>query len=269
MLRVVCGVPGAGKSYYAVNHLLTSYYEWSKDLDQWVPRDSELAVITNIEGFSQGINLETEIDLAGGLRQFFNYEYLHKRFESRKVVFVIDEAQHLLPFTLKDIDIFLYFQKHRHLGHDIYLLTQDPDLLAKGVRAQAEFYIEAVRRSYNIGRTLRYKFVDPLSREPWQTKSLVRDARVQSFYRSMIGNEVEKHSSVPLRKFLVLGLAATVVGAILFYSLTGGRMFKGQLKTPEKTAAQKKQESKTGLGRCQCTTLADNKSCSSSGLYGR
>ncbi|GAX59851.1 hypothetical protein SCALIN_C04_0339 [Candidatus Scalindua japonica] len=36
-IRLIQGKIDSGKAYYAVNHVLKSYYTWSDELDSWVP----------------------------------------------------------------------------------------------------------------------------------------------------------------------------------------------------------------------------------------
>lgn len=220
-VRIIEGVPGAGKSFYAVQHILNTYYRWDEKTDDFVLkkewREEGLTVITNIDGFKHGVALSELVEAAGGLDRFFLYDYQASMFAGKRVVYLIDEAQGVFPFTYRNTDVMLFFQKHRHLGMDVYLLTQDADLMCKGLRALAEYHIRAVRRSLQVAGEMRFQFVDPNTKEVWRTKVLKRDYRVFAFYRSMDQFEVEKHSSVPLRfAAIAICLCLTAVGVFYF-----------------------------------------------------
>jgi hypothetical protein len=224
-VRIITGVPGSGKTNYAVQHLLNSYFQWDEGTDGWKLTEENLLIISNIDGFPYSISLQDEFDKCGGMENFFKYEYQAMIFPEKKVVYLIDEAQHLFPFTCRNVEMFLYFQKHRHLGHDVYLITQDADLLAKGLRALAEYHIEAQRRSYSLAGEFRYRFVDPITKDVWKTKVLKRDRRVFAFYRSMETTETEKLKSVPIRQIGICVALFAFLAVAMGYLLTGGRIF--------------------------------------------
>ena len=232
-IRIVEGVPGSGKSYFAVHHLLTKYFRWDKDLSEWVKKDewATLVLVTNIDGFPYSVPLEKLVEGAGSLEQFFTYEYQEQLSAGAPYVYLIDEAQGLFPYTYRDTRVFLFFQKHRHLGMDIYLITQDADHLAKGLRSLSEFHIVAARRSLSFAGELRYRFVDPQTRECWQTKVLKKDGRIFSFYKSFSALETEKQASVP-RRFFFMFAAAVVVVLLVFYWGFIYRLRKADATTP-------------------------------------
>lgn len=68
-----------------------------------------------------------------------------------------DELDSWVPKE-KDVDVFLFFLMHRHLGCDIYLITQDTRCLAKELQQLSEYVIKAVRHSNSIGKSFTYKF---------------------------------------------------------------------------------------------------------------
>src|SRR5581483_1584352 len=240
-IRIVEGVPGSGKSYFAVHHLLTKYFRWDSDLSEWVKKDdwSTLVIVTNIDGFPYSESLEKLVEDAGSLEQFFSYEYQERLSAGAPYVYLIDEAQGLFPYTYRDTRVFLFFQKHRHLGMDIYLITQDADHLAKCLRSLSEFHIVAARRSLSFMGELRYRFVDPQTRECWQTKVLRKDGRIFSFYRSFSALETERQSSVPRRFFTVFAVAVVLVIAIFYWGFIY-RLRKTDAAVPPQVATVEK-----------------------------
>lgn len=234
-LRIIDGVPGCGKTYFAVDHCLKSFYEYDPDVDRWKPRDLETVLITNIDSFSMGVSLEQEMEVVGGdVVEYFNYEFLAKRFENKRVVWIIDEAQALFHTKFFSQSVFLFFQKHRHLGFDFYLVTQEADLIVKSIRSLAEYYIRAVRRTLSLMGEFRYKFVEPLSGKAWRTKTLRRDPRVFAVYKSMVGFETEKMGSIP-RKFLLLSAGLLIAAVLVLYGFVHYRLHR--VAAPKPVAA--------------------------------
>lgn len=217
-IRIIEGVPGSGKTYFAVHHLLSKYFFFDQSLSEWVrkPEFSSLVLVTNIDRFPFSVSLDSLIETAGSLEKFFSYEYQENLTSGFPYVYLIDEVQSLFPYTYRDTRVFLFFQKHRHLGIDIYLITQDADHLAKGLRSLAEFHIVAVRRSLSLAGELRYRFTDPNTRECWHTKVLRKDGKIFSFYRSFSSSETESSPSIP-RRFIALFLVCVVVVFVIGY----------------------------------------------------
>ncbi len=217
-IRVIGGIPGAGKTYYAIWHLLQKYFHWSEDVDEYVAVDPSVRVIHNIDSLLLGESLEPLIEAAGGVTTFFTRKYQEDNFPGR-VVYLIDEAQRLFDSRFHDKEVFYFFQYHRHLGQDIYLIVQDESHLAKGLRNLAEYYIRAVRRSLSLFGGFRYKFFDsPDSGEAFRTKSLRRDRRIFRLYSSMVAEEFEKIGSIPRRfVFIFLLLIALLVGGFYWF----------------------------------------------------
>ncbi|WP_096892983.1 zonular occludens toxin domain-containing protein [Candidatus Scalindua japonica] len=84
-----------------------------------------------------------------------------------------------------------FFQMHRHLGCDIYLITQDVRCLARELQQLAEYVIKAVRGSNSIGKSFTYKFYS--GDECFKTKRIKQDQKVFGMYRSMIIGEGEDY----------------------------------------------------------------------------
>jgi zona occludens toxin (predicted ATPase) len=133
------------------------------------------------------------------------------------VVYIIDEAQSGNYFHRKfyDVNVFLFFQMHRHLGCDIYLITQDARCLARELQQLAEYVIKAVRRSNSIGKSFTYKFYS--GDECFKTKRIKQDQKVFGMYRSMIIGEGEKIKSIPFKHILIFVGLVVCAGIISCY----------------------------------------------------
>ncbi|MBW2635708.1 MAG: DUF2075 domain-containing protein, partial [Deltaproteobacteria bacterium] len=161
-IRVITGVPGSGKTYLAVHHLLENYFKWSKDRQEYIkkPNFEDLTIITNIDGFMlDHINLNDALKKANvNIETFFTKDYQEKITEKyNKIIYIIDEAQQYFHRRFYNKDVFYYFEYHRHLGHDIYIVTQDRLLIPKDLYLLAELELRAVKRSLSLGGELKYK----------------------------------------------------------------------------------------------------------------
>ena len=111
-IRLIQGKIGSGKTYYAVNHVLKSYYTWSDELDSWVPKekDVDVRVYTNIKNMKLGEDLDKFISDAGGLSSFFNNKYQETFCMNSNVIYIIDEAQSGNYFHRKfyDVNVFSF-----------------------------------------------------------------------------------------------------------------------------------------------------------------
>jgi zona occludens toxin len=216
-IRIIEGKIGSGKTYYAVNHVLRSWFRWCNTTDAWVIKktDIDVKVYTNIKNMKLGFDLDVAIEAAGGLDSFFNVEYQEKFCHNSNVIYIIDEAQGGNYFHRKfyDVKVFLFFQMHRHLGIDIYLVTQDTKCLAKELRELAEYVIVAVPRTKSIGNCFTYKFYS--GKDCFNTKRIKKDSKVFNMYRSMLLKEGEKVKSA-LVKYIVYFVLIIVVTGLAF-----------------------------------------------------
>jgi hypothetical protein len=212
-LRVIDGVPGSGKTFYAVRHLALHYFRKSP-LTGLYHLDRDCLIVTNIDGFKpEHLGLQGEIEKAGAaarakiessdlterrkdaalekldpVAEFFSYEY-QERFKEDKppLVYVIDEAQRYfrkgMDRVLKERRVFDYFEYHRHWGQDIYLVTQNVRKLPADIVYLPEYIVCAVPRSRSIGIGFKYHWVS--SGETIKTETCRADPEIFDLYQSM------------------------------------------------------------------------------------
>lgn len=131
----VTGKPGSGKSFWAVHHLVTKYFNWNEIHREFLPKFGA-ALVTNLDKLRlDHYELDEMIDKAGGVNKFFTVDYQRevlKRFI--RIVYIIDEAGKYFPPGFKDEKVLFFFQYHRHLGIDVYLISVGlQDVLANGL----------------------------------------------------------------------------------------------------------------------------------------
>ena len=100
-IRFVTGIPGSGKSYWAVDHIVKTYFTYRKEDDEYIPKKNEdsqktYTIITNIDSLLlPHIDLEKAIEASElSIDQFFTKNYqdkIHNKYSH--IVYVIDEAQ--------------------------------------------------------------------------------------------------------------------------------------------------------------------------------
>ena len=232
-IRIIQGVPGSGKTYYAVRHLAENYFERQQDGRYELIKPC--TIITNIDSFQpEHVSLQAACKEAGGYKEFFTEEYQRQysaQFE-HQIIYLIDEAQKLFRKNARDLnDVFTYFELHRHLGHDIYLITQNAKKLPTDLVVLTEYIIEAAPRSRSVIGEFKYKWLsdgEVLKREGFRP-----DAGVFALYKSMDVAESEKISNPVMKTFwTVITVCALVIGLGCYY-------FKAHWIDPNKEALAK------------------------------
>jgi len=219
-IRIIEGVPGSGKSYYAVKHLADKYFQKQSDGRYELVRPC--TIITNIDDFQPDhIQLKPLVKEVGGIKVFFE-EYFQKALTDclgGQIVYIIDEAQKWFRKGARDLDsVFSYFEYHRHFGHDIYLITQNSKKLPYDIACLTEYTIVAAPRTRSVIGEFKYKWIsdgDIIKRE-----GLKPDNGVFALYKSMDLKESEKIKNPVMR----------TVGLVVAFSLVVGLCFAFYLK---------------------------------------
>lgn len=210
MITLVTGVPGAGKTLYAVSTILDN-----------LKTDSPRPVFSNIDGLDYDALKCFPLSEA----QIFDL----RQFSDMSAIIIIDECQRFYPprpSGSKVPEYISYFNVHRHDGLDIILITQGPKLIDRQIRDVVGEHIH-FSRPFNMKKNFMYRWSscndDP---EPSRTESnavktmqpLNKD--VFKFYKSTVENT---HSSrFPIRKLVIFGIyifIAVSLFALVIYSL--------------------------------------------------
>lgn len=229
MIHIVEGVPGSGKSYYAVNYLIQNFFDYDSFYNEYKEKENKnVLVITNIEDLKvKHLNLDILLDRFT-LEKFFtvdNFERIQKQYRVKNIIVIIDEAQRYFDRKFYNKDVFYFFQYHRHLGVDIFLITQSKNTISKELVVLAEYIIRAVPRSLQVG-AFRYKFYD-VNGNFLFSKSLKKDKKVFNAYSSMKVEEVNKpknviYSKIAFAVFSFVFVLFSVPLVLKFFWLGGG-----------------------------------------------
>jgi len=122
-------------------------------------------------------------------------------------------------FTPQDRVKIFWLTYHRHLNHEIILLTQNKSLINSKYRAIPEQFIEAQPRSKKLfSSTLNYKHYASFAMrksDQFNSSSIKTDLKIFDLYQS--GNKSAQKSI--LVKFIVILGFGLVVAVFLFYNL--------------------------------------------------
>ena len=195
MIRLITGIPGAGKTLLAVELILDEMAKGGRP------------VFANINGLShekiRSFPLEKPeewFDLPDGS------------------LIVIDECQQHFPprpSGSKVPECVARFETHRHQGLDIILVTQHPSLIDQNIRRLVELHQHCYRAFGRKGRTILQWNVCNLDPNPKQSESTAErqskkfDARLFDYYKS--ASLHTDRARWPYRKIATFGLALLVV----------------------------------------------------------
>lgn len=213
MIRIVQGNPGSGKSYYAVNYVadkLSTYDPLYKDHKL----NDGVLIITNLENLRvHHLDFDKMIERFT-LEKFLtieNFEVIKEKYKARHMVLIIDEAQKYLDSKFYNKDVFYFFQYHRHIGLDIFLLTQSVSTICRQLPPLCEFILEAAPRSKGVAGTFRYKFKDPKGTFMY-SKAIRKKQETFAMYQSFSSDEAEKPKNVLTHWIVTAVVVMFVVG---------------------------------------------------------
>jgi hypothetical protein len=211
---IITGAPGSGKTYYAVNHLLRKHFFYDKVLHEYMPKH-RLSLVTNIDSFRLDHVSLSEVLTRTPLETFFTVEHQVEFLKERPgLVYIIDEVQQFFNVRFSCNEVLYFFEYHRHLGIDFYLICPDDENLARRLRTLAEFVIKAKNRSARVLSEFRYtKFIQG---EKVGMVVLRPSLDVFRLYRSMMKSEGSKVKSFVRKYFVVAGVGMIALPLCLF-----------------------------------------------------
>jgi len=256
------GVPGSGKTYLMVHKMINSYFEWDKEKEAFLRKKEfeKLVIISNIESLSVEHKdldelMETrchalakkkaaesgvsDLDVINEyywefykekVRWFFDYDYQKRLTEyyGGGIVYCIEEVQNY--FDTKRFsrapwarDVCYYFEKHRHMGHSVYMDTQHSSKIAPDIRVLFETEIAAKPRTMSVMGEFRYNELSDgikINQMPIVCKP---DKKIFSCYQSMAALETVK-TKKPIRK-LVFGIVFAAVFCVSVFAYAKHKIY--------------------------------------------
>lgn len=269
------GVPGSGKTYLMVAKMVNTFFDWSIEKQEFVrkPEHQNLTIISNIESLTlehkdleqlmekrcdvlakkkasetgitdQDVIKEYYFDfLSEKVRWFFNHEYQQRLTQVfGPIVYCIEEVQNY--FDVKRFaraawarDTCYYFEKHRHLGHTIYMDTQHNSKIAPDIRVLFETEIEAKPRTMSITGEFRYNEYSSGVKVNQLPIICKPKKNIFSCYKSMAHQETVKPKK-PLVKLAVF-IVVMIIGTLGCYGLVTSSLGSGVLPDEDSIAKVK------------------------------
>lgn len=231
MLTLLVGTPGSGKTLYAIDKIIKiNCFE--------APEFNHIQVIyNNISGFKFEKYLDSKVL---NLKLDFNNFYIHLKFlyslflknqnnddldeilkkycienNIYNAYFIIDEAHNF--FDNQDKIKNWWFTYHRHLNHEILLITQNKTLINTQYRNIPELFIKAQPRSKAIStNVLRYfNYTDYKMLQKFSITEIKTDLSYFDLYTS--GNLSKQ--KLQGKKLLIFFFSMIVLAIILFFYL--------------------------------------------------
>lgn len=221
MIQLITGVPGSGKTCLALKLITDKYFFYDSRHGNFYlkPENLDITIITNIDGLKlPHINIDTlfrehKLDF----ERFFDYDY-QKKVSSKypKIIYILDEAQQYLSRKLRSVNTTLYFDMHRHLDHQIYLITQDWKKIHSDITSLTEFEYRLTKRTFSIAGEFRYLVKS--SGTVFESRSFRPPKHIFKIYKSFTGNDNQPKRKNPIVKYIAVPLVLFLVVGIYFYT---------------------------------------------------
>jgi len=240
MISIIYGVPGSGKTYYAVWWIRKRALE---EGDIFLCVRSDVILITNIKLNLDSVDGYIYIEDIKDFSRYMDVDFWRANFSflrGKKLYVVMDECQLFFYHYKDDPKVLFFLQYHRHLGVDILLITQTPKSLPAKVFELSEFLIEAVPKSVNpfAFRAFRYRVLHPFDRGIVLRRfHLAFDPVVFHLYSDMVykPSEDEEKPKNAFTRYYVLLASFLLLTVFLMFSFLS-RVFSPSL--PSQTKAQ-------------------------------
>lgn len=222
MIKLFTGIPGSGKTYRAVHDFMkvkNEYYLFhnidglkSEKIDggQYIKDFKSLDI-----SFNDFFSLENQKQICAQVNEKYN----------RKVLIIIDEAQVFMGKVNESVKEWISY--HRHLGQDIWIITQSKYNLAREYTNLVEIEIQG-KRGF-VFQSFIYSYFDHGERV--KTDRIKKDTKIFDLYTSFNIAEKDKPKSNLFKFMIIMGLTSLVVGVFFVYKLQSG--FKKQSKEKE------------------------------------
>ena len=211
MLIYVTGVPGAGKTYYAVYKIyeLKNKYNFiytNVHLKQYEDNIKKFDFDNFYSIISSAYQMYINKCIDDDINAFLETQNFHK------VLFVIDEVHNF--FNKKDDVLIWFLTYHRHLYIDLYFITQSLDLVERKYLSLGEVFIKAVQSSLRIAPKFFFynKYPNYKMQEKFETEKLPKKKEIFEKYTS---GDVVRSKNVFLRFFILLTIFFII--SIIFF----------------------------------------------------
>lgn len=216
MIQLYTGVPGAGKTYKMVS-----------DLAAFLEKEPDINLVSNIRGLKlphedfDGLLAEyfpdKSLTIPQRIEKFFDYDFQKSLndFFGGPIMYILDECQLYFPRRTSLPVTEAYLQRHRHLGHYLYLATQSSKLINSNIVALIEIEYYAVRRSISFFGEMHYRVKSPQGNQIIEKFAVRPRKKIFELYKSFEAEEITKPKKKLWLKLWPLALLP--LAAFVFY----------------------------------------------------
>lgn len=258
MIEYDLGVPGAGKTYKAVYSLYANFGINSKLKDsKFIHNDIDFAY-TNIneiklDSFDSGTIKKLDWDLFYDNLTTLHAHYKDKKTDSELIelaknydlfrcLIIIDECHNYLDRN--DVVLIWWLSYHRHLHHQIYLITQNLSLIYTKYKSFSEFFYVAKSSSLRLFKNQMTYSQFTSSRLSQNSKSAtIKIPFIKEIFDSFHSGANQQSKNI-LKKFIILAISFFI---LLIFILLAVQSYwtkdlpKEQIQTPINDPVQQTQ----------------------------
>jgi len=205
LIELITGKPGSGKTFLAVQRMLEIepgqrvIYHNVRGLKPEAFSEPSFVRSIPVEETEKFLTKEYQEEISQAIKEKYN----------RSMLVVIDEAHEY--FGEKTISRNNWMAWHRHLGQDVWLITQDAKRIHICYSVLAEYEIRAIKSVFHKGLMYQYR----VGGETFKTMRKKKDPRIFDAYESFQVQEVAK----PKFHLAYWCAGGIVLAAALFYLL--------------------------------------------------
>lgn len=270
MVSILTGVPGSGKTFKAVNDILSQFNRKNSDFT---------TLYTNIAGFDFDL---MKSKLKKNKQNQDCYEFKESLFTKHinslydiykneekteedlvayaqkiklyKSYIVIDEAHNFLSFA--DSKKIWFLTYHRHMFIELVLITQNIALIHRLYLKVIEVYFDAHRRSNALTNAFKYSFYTSdffIKENRIEIQKISPDKKVFELYQS--GDSVKGKKVV--KKFIYLSILA-IIGVIFFSYISYKNTVLDVIEVNKKISTSNKQSASKSSIAALSTIVSDD-----------
>lgn len=211
-IRLYSGLPGSGKTYRIVydlmyGDLLKKYYIFCNipELKIENPMLKKYGENTDIENYNEIFTLQYQKEISDEVKQKYN----------KNILWIIDECDKIGFGTEKNAKIKEWLSMHRHMGQDIYLISQNRFNINKELANLIEVEIQG-KKGF-IFNAFIYSWLS--NGERFALDRLPKKKEVYKSYRSFHVKEIKKKKSKIWIYALILGVITIICLGYFLYSM--------------------------------------------------
>lgn len=236
MITLITGVPGAGKTLFVLmKHILP---ELEKKTGRKIVTNIPLRLDALAEVYGPAVRDMIELD-DGAYSQVAMYMEQDRKSFRQGVLFIVDECQeHYTKEQLEDSDTMLYFSRHRKYACDFVIITQNPSLIFRKLRALVEYchYLSKTRALGGNGYLVKTYAGQSSRSKPITQAEGEYKPEYYGFYQSYSQDGLKEISTINASLFTKLivwvykNLLTLVIGILLFVAVMVYRNLVGHHK---------------------------------------